>query len=135
MDKIALLDIVAPLAPPPAPPPYGWIALGVGTSILLIGGLLYLAWRRRRVQRTALAQLKRTAYALRNQRIDARTAAFQIGYTVRRISRNTKKYSVSLDWTDFSRALDQARFAPRTPSADTSAKLLERARNLLRTLC
>lgn len=134
MDKIALLDIVAPLKPPPAPPPYGWIALGVGVLIVLIGGLLYLAWRRRRVQRTALAQLKRTAHALRYQRVDARTAAFQIGSAVRRIFHNTKN-SVSPDWADFSRALDQARFAPRTPSADTSAQLLERARDLLRTQC
>lgn len=134
MDKIALLDIVAPLAPPPAPPPYGGIALGAGALILLIGGLFYLAWRRRRVQRTALAQLKRTSRALRYQLIDARTAAFQIGSAVRRISRNTKN-SVSPAWTDFSRALDQARFAPYTPGTDTSAQLIERARNLLRTQC
>lgn len=85
MDKIELLDIVAPLAPPPAPPPYGWIALGIAALVLLIGGLFYLVWRRCRVRRTALAQLKRTAHALRYQRVDARTAAFQIGSAVRGI--------------------------------------------------
>lgn len=134
MDKIALLDIVAPLAPPPAPPPYGWIVLGIGALILLIGGLCYLAWRRHRVKRTALAKLKRTARALRNQRVDARTATFQIDSAVRGISRHSQSH-VSPDWADFSRALDQARFAPRTPSVDTSTQLLERARNLLRTQC
>ena len=134
MDKVALLDIVAPLAPPPAPPPYGWIALGVGALVLLLAGLVYLAWRRRREQRTALAQLKRTAYALRYQRVDARTAAFQIGYAVRQVSRNPQSH-VSSEWSDFSRALDQARFAPRAPSVDTSTQLLQRARDLLRTPC
>ena len=134
MDKIELLDIVAPLVPPPAPPPYGWIALSIIVSVLLIGGLLYLVWRRRRVQRTALSQLKRTAHALRYQRVDARTAAFQIGAAVRRISRYPKSHGAP-DWAEFSRALDQARFSARTPSVDTSTQLLERARDLLRTPC
>lgn len=134
MDKVELVDIVAPFAPPPAPPPYGWIALGIGVLILLIGGFLFLLWRRRRVQRTAFAQLKRTAHALRYQRIDARTAAFQTGAAVRRFLLSSRS-QVSADWADFSQALDQARYAPQTPGADTIAQLLERARNLLRTQC
>lgn len=134
MDKIELLDIVAPLAPPPAPPPYGWIALGIAALVLLIGGLFYLVWRRCRVRRTALAQLKRTAHALRYQRVDARTAAFQIGSAVRGISHHPQS-QVFPDWSDFLRALDRARFAPRVPSVDTSTQLLERARDLLRTQC
>ena len=134
MDKVELVDIVAPFAPPPAPPPYGWITLGIGVLILLIGSFLFLMWRRRRVQRAALAQLKRTAHALRYQRIDARTAAFQTGAAVRRLLLSSGSQA-SADWADFSQALDRARYAPQTPGTDTTAQLLERARNLLRTQC
>ena len=30
-----LVDIIAPMLPPPAPPPYGWIALGLGIALLV----------------------------------------------------------------------------------------------------
>lgn len=134
MDKQELLDIVAPLAPPPAPPPYGWIALGIGLVVLLLGGLLYFFWRRNRDRRAALAQLKRTAHALRYQRIDARSAAFQTGSALRGIPGSLSRHA-STDWESFFRALDQARFAPYMPSVDTSAQLIERARDLLRAQC
>lgn len=134
MDKLALLDIVSPLAPPPAPPPYGWIALGVIWALLMVGGLLYLVWRRSRDRRAALAQLKRTAHALRHQRIDPRTAAFQTGSALRRVFR-TPPSQVCGDWENFSNALDRARFAPHMPSTDTSAQLIARARNFLRARC
>lgn len=134
MDKLELLDIVAPLAPPPAPPPYGWIALGVVLALLIVGGLLYLGWRRSRSRRVALAQLRRTAHALRHQRIDPRTAAFQTGLALRRIFR-TPPSQVSGDWAHFSNALDRARYASSIPSAEASAQLLVRARHLLRARC
>ena len=134
MDKLELLDIVAPLAPPPAPPPYGWIALGAVLAILIIGGVLYLGWRCSRDRRAALAHLKRTAHALRQQRVDPRTAAFQTGSALRRVFR-TPPSRVCGDWENFSRALDRARFAPEMPSAHTSAQLLARARHFLRARC
>lgn len=134
MNKIDLLDIVAPLAPPPAPPPYGWIALGAVLLVLVMAGVLYLVWRRNRACRTALVQMKRAAHALHEQRIDARAAVFQISVTLRGLPGKPMS-SGSADWADFSRALDQARFAPCIPSADTSAHLIERARDLLRTSC
>ncbi len=134
MDKLALLDIVAPLAPPPAPPPYGWMALGIISAILIIGGVLYLGWRRSRDRRAALAQLKRTAHALHQQRVDPRTAAFQIGSALRRVF-GTPPSQVSGDWAHFSNALDRARFAPQMPAAHTSAQLLARALDFLRARC
>lgn len=134
MDKIELLDIVAPLAPPPAPPPYGWIAPGAVLAILIIAGVVYLGWRRSRDRRAALAQLKRTAHALRQQRVDPRTAAFQTGSALRRVFR-TPPSQVPGDWAHFSNALDRARFAPQMPTAHTSAQLLARARDFLRARC
>lgn len=134
MDKLELLDIVAPLAPPPAPPSYGWIALAVVWALLIVGGLLYLGWHRSRSRRVALAQLRRTAHALRHQRIDPRTAAFQTGLALRRVFR-TPPSQVSGDWAHFSNALDRARYASSIPSAEASAQLLERARHLLRARC
>ena len=126
MDKVELLDIVAPLAPPPAPPLYGWIALGIGVLILLIGSFLFLMWRRRRAQRAALAQLKRTAHALRYQRIDTRTAAFQTGAAVRRLLLSSRSQA-SADWADFSQALDRARYARQMPGAIKSRSVTERS--------
>lgn len=134
MDKLELLDIVAPLAPPPAPPPYGWIALGVVLAIVIIGGVLYLGWRRSRDRRAALAQLKRTAHALRQQRVDPRTAAFQTGSALRCVFR-TPPGQASGDWAHFLNALDQARFAPQMPSKETSEQLLAQARHFLRARC
>ena len=134
MDKLELLDIVAPLAPPPAPPPYGWIALGVIWAILMVGGLLYLGWRRSRDRRVALTQLKRTAHALRHQCVDPRTAAFQTGLALRRVFR-TPPSQVSRDWAHFSNALDEARFGPQMPRKETSEQLLAQARHFLRTRC
>lgn len=133
MDKLELLDIVAPLAPPPGPPPYGWIALGIIWALLIAGGLLFLGWRRNRERRIALMQLKRTAYALRHLRVDARTAAFQTGSALRRVVRKPRQ--ALGDWASFSNALDRARYASSIPSAETSAQLIDRARDLLRTRC
>lgn len=135
MDKQALLDIVAPLAPPPAPPPYGWIALGVGCALLIVAGLLYLRWRRNRERRLARAQLKHTAHALRQQRIDPRTAAFQIGSVLRRVFPRTSRDRSSGDWANFSTALDQARYASQMPSAETSAQLLDQAYHFVCARC
>ena len=134
MDKLELLDIVAPLAPPPAPPSYGWIALGIVWVLLIAGGLLYLGWRRNHDRRAALWQLKRTAHALGHRRVDPRSAAFQTGSALRRVVRKPSSQAVD-DWASFSIALDRARYASPNPSAETSAQLIDRARDLLRTRC
>lgn len=134
MDKFALLDIVEPLAPPPVPPPYGWIALGVISALLMMGVVLYLVWRRSRERRAALAQLKRTENALRHQCIDPRAAAFQTGLALRRVF-DVPSSQIREDWKNFSNALDRACYAPQTPSAHTSAQLITRARELLRARC
>lgn len=134
MRKIELLDIVAPLAPPPAPPPYGWITVGTGFAILIVVGVLYFAWRRNRMRRAALAQLRRTEHALRDQRIDARVAAFQIHSALQYVHGQAFG-KISVDWAELGRALDHARFAAQLPSVTNSAQLLDRARKLLRTQC
>lgn len=133
MDKQALLDIVAPLAPPSAPPPYGWIALGVLCALVVVVGVGYRLWRRSRARRTACTQLQRTARALREGRVDARTAAFQTGSALHPVARTSPHQST--DCSDFWRALDQARFARQTPSVEASAQLIAQARHFLSTRC
>ena len=131
MNRQALLDIVAPLAPPPAPPPYTWIALGVLGALLMVGGVLYWLWQRSRLRRTARAKLQRTARALREGRVDPRTAAFQTGLALHSIMDTPSQ--AARDWAEFLRTLDQARFAREAPSSDTSAQLIAQARRFLRS--
>ena len=133
MDKQALLDIVAPLAPPPAPPPYGWIALGVLLALLVVAGAGYALWRRNRARRAAWTQLQRTARALREGRVDPRTAAFQTGSALYPVFRNSPQQSS--DWANFWEALDQARFARQMPNVATSEHLIAQARHFLRARC
>lgn len=133
MDKQTLLDIVAPLAPPPAPPPYGWIALGTLCALLILGGVIYRFWRRSRPRRTAWSQLQYTARALAEGRVDPRTAAFQTGSALHPV--RDAHYQATDDWADFFCALDRARFARQAPSADTSERLIAQARRLLRARC
>lgn len=133
MDKQGLLDIVAPLAPPPAPPPYGWIALGVLCALLVVVGAAYGLWRCTRLRRTAWTQLQRTARALREGRVDARTAAFQTGSALHPVVRASPDQA--FEDLDFWRALDQARFARQKPSVEASEHLIAQARHLLRARC
>lgn len=132
MDKIELLDIVAPQVPPPAPPPYGWITFGIGIVALLMAAILYRLWHVRRAQRAARTQLNRTARALIHQRIDARTAAYQIAAALRQAT-GRPAHALSGPWRDLTHALDRARFAPRIPERETCLDLIERARLLLRS--
>ncbi|MHB8915335.1 MAG: DUF4381 family protein [Thiobacillus sp.] len=134
MDKQVLLDIVAPLAPPPAPPPYGWIALGVLCALMVVVGAGYGFWRRTRPRRAAWAQLQRTAQALREGRVDPRTAAFQTGSALHPAVL-ASDYQATGDWAGFLHALDQARFARQIPSVDTSEHLIVQARDFLRARC
>ena len=73
----ALVDIIAPLAPPPAPPPYGWIAFGLGIALLVTLIVARVWWQRSRHRRAALAQIKHAEHALQQQQLDPRGASFK----------------------------------------------------------
>ena len=139
MDKPALLelaDIIAPIAPAPAPPPYGWIALGVGLTLIAALLVARLLWRRSRNRRAALAQLKRAEQALQQQQLDPRTAVFQAALAVRRAYHTAPRSDAASEWINFLGALDQARYAAQAPSRQDSVQLLERARHwIVRAPC
>ncbi|MBT9613995.1 MAG: DUF4381 family protein [Burkholderiales bacterium] len=80
---IELADIIAPIAPPTAPPPYEWIALGVALFALILFFMLRLWLKRTRARRWARAALKRTERELKLGKLDARAAAFQIAWALR----------------------------------------------------
>ena len=149
-EPIQLTDIIAPLVPPPAPPPYGWIALGVGLALLVILIVARLWWRRNRDKRAALAQVKQAERALQQQQLDPRAAVFHAAQALRRaykINRPSIQFplpsplphpspwegegvsSVDTAWTDFLSALDQARYAAQAPSVQDAAQLLAQARH------
>lgn len=131
-----LVDIIAPWVPPPAPPPYGWIALGVASALLVVFAVAYLFWKRSRARRTALAQIQRVERALQQQRLQPRAAAFQAALSVcvayRKPSLQAIPAANAADWSDFLTALDQARYAPQTPNTQDATQLLERARHWIR---
>jgi hypothetical protein len=126
--QIELIEIVAPIAPPPEPPPYGWIMLGVTMGLVLGISAAVLGWRRSRDRRGALLQLKLTECALQQQHIDPRVAVFQAARALQRVCRPASTVAHAHDWTDFLRALDHARYAPQLPSAQDSMQLLARTR-------
>ena len=147
-EPIQLTDIIAPLVPPPAPPPYGWIALGVGLALLVILIVARLWWRRNRDKRAALAQVKQAERALQQQQLDPRAAVFHAAQALRRaykINRPSIQFPLpppqpspwegegaslmDTAWTDFLSALDQARYAAQAPSVQDAAQLLAQARH------
>ena len=127
-----LVDIIAPWMPPPAPPPYGWIALGVGIALLVVLGIGYFLWQRNRKRRAALTQLKQAERALRRQKLEPRAAAFQAAQALHRAYGKSTFGDNTQPWATFLSALDQARYAPHTPTAQEAAQLLEQARHWLR---
>lgn len=139
MDKpglIELVDIIAPITPPPAPLPYGWMMLGVALGLVLAISAAVLWWRRSRDRRVALSQLKRTERALRLQHLDPRAAVFQAALALRRVHRPTRALAPPSDWTHYLNALDHARYAPQLPSVQASMQLLARTRHwILRPPC
>ena len=128
---LELADIIAPAVPPPAPLPYGWIALGIVLFILIALIVLRILWRRSRYRRAALAQLKRTKRALQQGWLDARAAAFQAALALRpalpTLSSRGRGKPAS-EWAEFMHALDHARYAPHAPSRQEAAQLLAQAR-------
>lgn len=139
MDKptlVELADIIAPIMPPPAPPPYAWIAFGVAVGVVALLGLgFFLGWRSRH-RRAALAQLKRTQQALKQHQLDPRSAVFQAARALRCAYRTAPQSDAANEWTIFLDALDQARYAEQSPSIQDSVQLLERARHwIVRAPC
>ena len=139
MDKptlAELADIIAPITPPAAPPPYAWIAFGVALGVVALLGLGYFLWRRSRHRRAALAQLKRAQHALQQHQLGPRNAAFQAALALRRAYRTAPQGDAANEWTNFLGALDQARYAEQSPSTQDSVQLLERARHwIVRAPC
>ena len=139
MDKptlAELADIIAPITPPPAPPPYAWIAFGVALGVVALLGLGYFLWRRSRHRRAALAQLKRAQHALQQHQLGPRNAAFQAALALRRAYRTAPQGEATSEWANFLRALDQARYAEQSPSTQDSVQLLERTRRwIVRAPC
>ena len=131
-----LIDIIAPWVPPFAPPPYGWIALGIGIVLLVALVFVYLFWKRSRARRCALTQLKQAEHALQQQRMEPRAAAFQAALSVCSAYRKTSLQAVQganpAEWGEFLTALDQARYAPKTLNAQDAMQLLDRARHWIR---
>lgn len=124
---IELADIIAPIAPPPAPPPYEWIALGVALFALALFFVLRLWLKRTRTRHQARAALKRTERELRLGKLDARAAAFQIA----RAFQCSPPFPTLLhmdEWTEFTQALDRARFSPHPIDTQHATQLLAQAR-------
>jgi len=132
-----LADIIAPIVPPDAPPPYEWIALGVALFALILFFVLRLWLKRTRARRTARAALKRTERDLQHGTLDARTAAFQIARALKcspplpalSPSRGRGEDLLSAAaWTEFTQALDRARFSPHPIDIQQAVQLLAQAR-------
>jgi len=133
---IELADIIAPIAAPPAPPPYGWIALGAAVFALILFFGLWFWLRRTRKRRLARAALKRAEHALQMGKVDARAVAFEIA---RALNYTPPLPTLSLkgeeeiawgdpEWTDFTQALTHARFSPHPIDTQHAAQLLAQAR-------
>lgn len=128
---IELANIIAPAVPPPAPLPYGWIALGIGLLILIALIVLRILWRRGRYRRAALAQLKRAERALRQGHLDARAAAFQAAQALHCVYRTSQHSgnAASPQWTEFMGALDRARYAAHAIGKQDATQLLVQTRH------
>jgi hypothetical protein len=129
-NTIQLADIIAPTAPPAAPPPYGAIALGVGLMLIVAFIVTRLVWRRGRQRRAALALIKQAERALRQQTIEPRAATLQAAQALRRVYGNTS--GASPEWAAFVSTLNQARYAAQPPSAQDAAQLLAQARHWIK---
>lgn len=114
-----LIDIVAPLPPPPAPWPIGWLVAG---SVLLIGivlGFWIWRWRRRRAQRRALRRLRRIERAVAGQTLDARQAAFGVAEALRlayRTAHLTSAQQADSRWQALITQLDALRYRENAPA-------------------
>ena len=141
---LELADIIAPVAPPPAPLPYGLIALGLTLLIVLIAGLAWFWLKRTRARRAALSQLQRLDRALRQRRLDPRDAAFQTGTALTlalprkrgpMLDSARRDDAVEGPWRAFIAELDHARYASPAPDAAQAHHLVKQARHWVRKTC
>lgn len=130
-NTIQLADIIAPNTPPPAPPPYGWIALGVVMTLIFTLFILRQRWRHGRDRRTALRLIKQAEHALQQQTMTPRAAAFQAAQALRGVSQRLNR-DCTPDWAAFIYTLDQALYAPQSPSVQDAAQLLAQARGWIK---
>ena len=130
-NTVQLADIIAPSVPPPAPPPYGWIALGACLTLAVALLVTRLWWRRGRERRAALALLKQAERALQQQKLEPRAAAFAAAQALRCAGATTDRNKP--EWATLSNTLDQARYAPQSPSAQDAAQLLAQARRWIKS--
>ena len=122
---IELADIIAPIAPPPAPLPYEWIALGLVLLVLILFLVLRFWLKRTHHRRLARTALKHTERALQRGKLDARAAAFQIARAVQSAAPLQQHTDA---WAEFSQALDRARFSPHPIDTEQATQLLTQAR-------
>jgi hypothetical protein len=130
-NTVQLADIIAPSAPPPAPPPYGAIAVGVGLTLIVTLVVARIVWRRSRDRRAALTLLKQAERALQQQRLDPRAAAFKAALALRLAGATTDRSTP--EWMTFLNTLNQARYAPQSPSAQDAAQLLAQTRRWIKS--
>ena len=128
---LELVDIIAPAMPPPAPPPYAWIALGIALFILIGFIVVRVLWQRSRYRRAALAQLKRTERTLQQGQLDARAAVFQAAQALHCAYRSNRHSgnAASPQWTEFMCALDRARYAAHAIGKQDATQLLAQTRH------
>lgn len=134
---VELIDIIAPAAAPPAPPPYAWIAFGVVVLLLILFFALHGWGKRTRVKRLAYATLKRAEKDLVHGKGDARRAVFQIAQAVQYHALPQKGDTEEQgEWAEFRRELDRARFSADAIDVPYAAQLLKQARHWIgRTQC
>jgi len=132
---VELVDIIGPSVPPPAPPSYGWIIVGVALGLLAVVSLVFW-WHRHRHTRAALRQLKRTERALSRHQINPRAAVFQTVKSMRLADPGSPTHQRISAEPGFLGHLDRARFAAPTPTEHESMLLLQRARSwILHSRC
>lgn len=136
-----LVDIIAPIAPPPAPADYKGLIFALGVLILILLFILFRHLRRTRHQRLALKKLRRAEAGLLAGKLNARHAAFEIGSalhhrharcaSVRAQARNHPRGTQANEWAAFMAALDESCYAAPEPDAQQTTRLLAQARQWL----
>lgn len=114
-----LVDIIAPLPPPPAPWPIAWLVAGAVLVLLTLFGLIARRWWRHRRQRAALRTLRRVERALAAQTLDARQAAFASAEALRQAYDTphlTAMQHAEPRWQALIAQLDDLRYRQDTPA-------------------
>lgn len=138
-----LVDIIAPIAPPPVPTNYVWLIFAIVVCLLILLAGIFWQRQRTRTHRLALKKLQRTERALHAGKLSTRRAAFEIGAALNINGRHAIPETPSQDsaaaaneWAEFRAALDASRYAAPEPNTQQTAQLLAQARHwIARTPC